>query len=109
MKRHLAILFLLAALICGAAAYTQPSSPLHKPLADAVNTTSSRLWHSFTSLPLVNLLDWHGLNDCPRQPFPADLQRNGYQHRPTAQPLQVVSPAAAGYTAADLAELYPTH
>ena len=34
---------------------------------------------------------------------------NGYQPRPTAQPLQVVSPASAGYTPAELAEIYPTH
>ena len=82
MKRHLALLSLLAALICGAAAYTQPSSPLHKPITDAVNTTSSRLWHSFTALPLVNLLDWHGINDCPRQPFPADRPCHRYPLHP---------------------------
>lgn len=108
MKNYIALFSIAAALYLGAA-YTQPSSPLHKPLSEAVDNAASRLWHSFTSLPLVNLFDWNGINDCPRKSFPADLQRNGYQHRPTAQPLEVVSPYAAGYTAADLAEIYPTH
>jgi hypothetical protein len=44
-------------------------------------------------LPFINLLNW----------------QNGYQPRPTLQPLEVVTPAAAGYTAEELAEIYPTH
>lgn len=46
-------------------------------------------------LPFVNLLDWEGQND--------------YRPRPTLRPLEVVSPAAAGYTPDDLNEIYPTH
>lgn len=34
---------------------------------------------------------------------------NGYQPRPTLKPLEVVSPAAAGYTPAELSEIYPSH
>ena len=34
---------------------------------------------------------------------------NGYQPRPTLRPLEVVSPAAAGYTPAELDEIYPSH
>lgn len=46
-------------------------------------------------IPFSNLLDWDGVND--------------YHPRPTLQPLEVVSPAAAGYTPAELAEIYPSH
>lgn len=99
---------MLAALYLGAA-YTQPSSPLHKPLTEAVDNAASHLWHSFTALPVVNLLDWHGINDCPRKSFPADLQRNGYQHRHTAAHIEVVPATDTPYTPEELSEIYKSY
>ena len=90
MKTYLAIFSIAAALYMGAA-YTRP----HEPAGRALH---SMLDHMGEALP-----------DCPRVPFSGLLQLNGYQHRPTGQPLQVVSPAAAGYTAAELAEIYHSH
>ena len=46
-------------------------------------------------IPFSGLLDWDGVND--------------YTPRPTLRPLEVVSPAASGYTHDDLNEIYPTH
>lgn len=91
MKRHIALLSLLAALVYGAAAYTRPHEPAGKHLHGLLSPIRA-------TLP-----------ECPRVPFSGLLQLNGYQHRPTLQPLEVVSPAAAGYTAAELAEIYPSH
>ncbi|MBR5887964.1 MAG: hypothetical protein IKZ07_07130 [Akkermansia sp.] len=52
-----------------------------------------RTIHRVQRLPFVNLLNWE----------------NGYQPRPTTRPLQVVSPAATGYTPEELSEIYPSH
>lgn len=49
--------------------------------------------HRVQRLPFVNLLNWE----------------NGYQPRTTLRPLEVVSPAAAGYTPEEFAEIYPTN
>jgi hypothetical protein len=95
MKNALPIITLLLA--CGAGVFIKLASTpgtaadlwLQQTAAPAVKRTICRVQR----LPFVNLLDWD----------------NGYQPRPVAQPLQVVSPAAAGYTAEDLAEIYPTH
>jgi len=84
MKRHLAILALFAALTYGFAAYTRPHEPAGRALHSA-------------------LLTW-----CPTIARP-ELEPNEYTPRPTLRPLQVVSPAAAGYTAEELAEIYPSH
>lgn len=91
MKRHIAILALFAALLYGMAAYTRPNEP------------AGRALHS--------LLDPIGeaLPDCPRIPFSGLLQLNGYQHRPTSEPLEVVPPADTPYTAEELAEIYRSH
>jgi len=84
MKRHLAILALFAALTYGFAAYTRPHEPAGRALHSALRT-------------------W-----CPTIARP-ELEPNEYTPRPTLRPLQVVSPAAAGYTAEELAEIYPSH
>lgn len=91
MKRHIAILALFGALIYGTAAYTRPQEP------------AGRALHS--------LLDPIGeaLPECPRVPFSGLLQLNGYQHRPTGQPLEVVPATDTPYTAEELAEIFPTH
>ena len=54
---------------------------------------AQRTIHRVQRLPFINLLNWE----------------NGYQPRPTARHLQVVPPAAAGYTPEELAEIYPSH
>lgn len=46
-------------------------------------------------LPYVRLLDWE--------------DQNAYHPRPTLRQLEVVSPAAAGYSPEELAEIYSTH
>lgn len=89
MKRHIAILTMLAALVYGAAAYTRPHEPAGRALHSLLDSCTVEL----PKLPFSGLLNWS----------------NGYQPRPTAQPLEVVSPAAAGYTPAELSEIYPSH
>lgn len=91
MKNYIALFSIAAAIYLGAA-YTRPHEPAGK-------------WLHGTAIPAMQ----ETLPECPRMPFSGLLQLNGYQHRPTGQPLQVVSPAAAGYTAEELAEIYPTH
>ena len=89
MTRTLAILALFAALIYGAAAYTRPHEPAGRALHDLLDSCTIEL----PKLPFSGLLNWN----------------NGYQSRPTAQPLEVVSPDAAGYSPEELSEIYPTH
>ena len=89
MKRYIAILALIASLIYGAAAYTRP----HEPAGRALHAFLDSCTVEAPKLPFSGLLKWN----------------NGYQPRPTAQPLEVVSPAAAGYTPAELSEIYPSH
>lgn len=90
MKRHIAILALIAALIYGTAAYTRPHEPAGRALHGFINSMKQ-------SMP-----------ESPRVPFSGLLQLNDYQPRPTLQPLEVVSPAAAGYSPEELAEIYPS-
>lgn len=92
MKRAIATLTLFAALLYGMTAYTSPNEPAGR-------------WMHQTVIPAVK----EALPDCPRVPFSGLLQINGFQHRPTGEPLEVVSPAAAGYTPAELSEIYPSH
>ena len=89
MKRHIAILTMIAALIYGAAAYTRPHEPAGRVLHGLLDSCTVEL----PKLPFSGLLNW----------------QNGYQSRPTIKPLEVVSPAAAGYTPAELSEIYPSH
>lgn len=49
------------------------------------------------------------LPECPHIPFSGLLQMNGYQHRPTLRPLEVVPAHRTPYTPEELAEIYPTH
>ena len=92
MKRDIAILAMLAALIYGAAAYTRPHEPAGKYLHGTI-------LHGIRA----------ALPECPRVPFSGLLQLNGYQHRPTGQPLEVVPASATPYTPAELAEIYPSY
>ena len=89
MKRHIAILALFAALIYGMTAYTRPHEPAGRALHEALD-----------AMPTVEL---------PRVPFSGLLKLDDYQPRPTLRPLEVVSPADAGYTPAELSEIYPSH
>lgn len=92
MKRHIAILALLAALLYGMAAYTRPNEPAGKYLHETI-------------LPGIRA----AMPECPRVPFSGLLQLNGYQHRPTGEQLEVVPATATPYTPEELAEIYPTH
>lgn len=91
MKTYLALISIAVTLYLSAA-YTRPHEPAGR-------------WLHGTAIPAVK----EALPECPRIPFSGLLQFNGYQHRPTLQPLEVVSPQQAGYTAEDLAEIYPTY
>ena len=90
MKTYLAIASIAAALYLSAA-YTRPHEPAGRALHSMLDSVGE------------------ALPECPHVPFSGLLQLNGYQHRPTGQPLQVVSPAAAGYTPQELSEIYPSH
>jgi hypothetical protein len=92
MKRELAILTLIAATIYGMAAYTRPQEPAGKYLHGTI-------------LPGIRA----ALPECPRVPFSGLLQLNGYQHRPTGKPLEVVPATATPYSPEELAEIYSTH
>lgn len=74
----------ICAALYGAAAYTRPHEPAGRALQAALRT-------------------W-----CPALARP-ELEPNEYTPRPTTQPLQTVSPQRAGYTPAELSEIYPTH
>lgn len=95
MKNHLAVLLCCAAI-------------LFIKLIETPGTATGRWFdikgypalkhttrEAIRKIPFSNLLDWDGVND--------------YHPRPTLRPLQVVSPAAAGYTPEELAEIYPTY
>lgn len=86
---------MLAALIYGAAAYTRPHEPAGRALHNIIDPAITRTAQRVKKLPIINLLDWDGVND--------------YQPRPALRPLEVVSPAVAGYTPEELAEIYPSH
>ena len=92
MKRHIAILALLAALLYGMAAYTRPNEPAGKYLHGTI-------------LPGIRA----ALPECPRVPFSGLLQLNGYQHRPTGEPLEVVPATDTPYTPEELAEIFPSN
>ena len=72
---------------------TVSGSAADKWVQETATPAVQRTIHRVQRLPFINLLNWD----------------NGYQPRPTAQPLQVVSPAAAGYTPEELSEIYNTH
>jgi hypothetical protein len=95
MKNALPITLLIVS--CGAGIFvkliTTPGTDADTWMQHTATPAVQRTIHRVQRLPFINLLNWD----------------NGYQPRPVAQPLQVVSPAAAGYTAEDLAEIYPTH
>lgn len=92
MNRHIAILALFAALLYGTAAYTRP----HEPAGQYLHGTI---------LPAVK----EAMPECPRVPFSGLLKLDDYQPRSTGQPLEVVSPDAAGYSPEELSEIYPSH
>ena len=92
MKRQLAILTLLASTIYGATAYTRPHEP------------AGRMLHGF----LHHIKQ--ALPEFPRVPFSGLLKfDNDYQPRPSLHPLEVVPPAATGYTPEELSEIYSSH
>lgn len=89
MKNYLALFSIAAALYLGAA-YTQPHEP------------AGKLLHAWLA------------EHCPcltTEPLPAHgaLAPHTITPQQARQPLQVVSPAAAGYTPEELSEIYPTH
>jgi hypothetical protein len=90
MKTYLAIASIAAALYLSAA-YTRPHEPAGRSL-------HSMLDHMGEALP-----------ECPHVPFSGLLQLNGYQHRPTGRPLEVVPATDTPYTAEELSEIYPTN
>lgn len=93
MKRHIAILALFAALLYGMTAYTRPHEPAGR-------------WMHQTAIPVIKEV----MPELPRLPFSGLLNwENEYQPRPTLRPLEVVSPADAGYTPEELSEIYPSH
>jgi hypothetical protein len=94
MKTYLALASMAAALYLSAA-YTRPETAPGQYLHNTIDPAVSKAVRYVQRLPYVRLLDWDGVND--------------YQPRPTIQPLEVVSPASAGYTPEELAEIYPTH
>lgn len=67
---------------------------------------------TITALVLLGILTYaYAAYTRPHEPAGRALHHwlNGYQPRPTLKPLEVVSPAAAGYTPAELSEIYPSH
>lgn len=92
MKRNIAILALIAALIYGTAAYTRP----HEPAGQYLHGTI---------LPAVK----EALPECPRIPFSGLLKLDDYQPRPTLQPLEVVPATDTPYSPEELAEIYTTN
>lgn len=93
MKKNIAILATLAAMIYGATAYTRPHEPAGR-------------WIHQTALPAIK----DAMPELPRLPFSGLLKwSNDYQPRPTLQPLEVVPASATPYTPAELAEIYPSH
>ena len=82
MKRHIAILALIAATIYGAAAYTRPQEPAGRALQNFLRT-------------------W-----CPTLARP---ETQPGLHRPTLRPLQAVPASATPYTPEEPAEIYPSH
>lgn len=88
MKRHIAILALIAATIYGMAAYTRPHEPAGRALHEALD-----------AMPTVEL---------PRVPFSGLLKLDDYQPRPTLRPLEVVPATDTPYSPEELAEIYPS-
>ena len=95
MKNYLA-LFSIAAALYLSAAYTQSNEPAGKWLHSHVDHHVETIAVRIKRLPLMGLLKWDA--EQPPQTPPA-----------VQYPLEVVSPTHAGYTAADLAEIYPSH
>ena len=95
MKKELASLALFAALIYGATEYTRPETAPGKALHNTIDPALSRAIKRVQRLPFIRLLDWDGVNY--------------YQPRPTLQRLEVVNPAATGYTPEELSEIYSSH
>lgn len=93
MKKHIALLTMMAALIYGATAYTRPNEPAGKFVHKTV-------------IPIIK----DKLTECPQIPFSGLLNfDNEYSPRPTVKPLEVVPPTATPYTPRELNEIYPTH
>lgn len=93
MKKNIALLCLMAAIIYGAAAYTRP----HEPAGVLLHET-------LEELPAVEL---------PRVPFSGLLKldevEEDFSPRPTLSPLEVVPSSSTPYTPRELSELYPSH
>ena len=90
MKKQIAILSIIGAIIYGTSAYTRPHEPAGRALHAAID-----------NLPKVEL---------PRIPFSGLLRiESEYEPRPTLQTLETVPASATPYTAAELAEIYPSH
>jgi hypothetical protein len=93
MKKHIALLTLLAALIYGAAAYTRPNEPAGEFFHEAVIPTIKDALPERQHIPFSGMLKFD----------------NEYSHRPTVKPLEVVPPTATPYTPHELNEIYPTN
>lgn len=92
MNKHTPILSLvaLATLTYCVTAYTRPQEPAGRALHAALRHLPEA---DLPRIPFSGLLDWD----------------NGYQHRPTLRPLQVVPATCTPYTPEELSEIYPTH
>lgn len=92
MKNTIILLTIGAALYL-TAAFTRPNEPAGRWLHNVVIPAAQERIPEPPRLPFSGLLNW----------------QNEYQPRPTLKPLEVVPPHATPYTAADLAEIYPSH
>jgi hypothetical protein len=98
MKNALTLTALLLA--CAAGAFSQlittPGTKTgHWFEAEACPAIRQTARDAIRRIPFSGLLDWDGVND--------------YTPRPSILPLEVVSPSAAGYTPAEISEIYPSH
>ena len=93
MKKQIALLTLLAALIYGAAAYTRQNEPAGEFVHEAIIPTIK------DSLPERQHIPFSGLLKLD----------NEYSPRPTVKPLEVVPPTSTPYTPRELSEIYPSH
>ena len=98
MKNALSITLLIVA--CGAGIFAKLISTPGTETGRWFETTACPAIRNATreairKVPFSGLLDWDGVND--------------YQPRPTLRPLEVVSPAAAGYSPEELSEIYRSH
>ena len=93
MKKHIALLTLMAAVLYGAAAYTRPSEPAGDFVPGSVIPVIKDSLPEHSHIPFSGLLKFD----------------NEYSPRPTVKPLEVVPPTSTPYTPRELSEIYPSH